>query len=699
MRASQAIAAFLPLLVLVGLSEGRSLNLADEDPKKYPVTKVITLLRDMQAQLEKEADTDEEVYDKMICWCQTNDREKSLSVQDAQAKIAQLTTLIETSSADSARLAQEITQHEQDLTESTKSLGTATGLRDQQVAEFRGEEKDMLQSVQALGSAIIILSKHHSGGASLLDAGRVRDVLEAVKYQMERHQALLLGTITPRQRRLVLAFGQQPAFRQNYQPQSSEIFGILRQMKETFESNLADSQKEEASNRKAYEELKAAKETEIKATRETIAEKKSRLAETDEKNALAKEEIEDVQNAMTFDDTFLLDLKERCATTRTEYDSRVAMRQEELSAVAEAIKILSDDQARDTFSKVMNPAASLFQRRSARRSAKHGLDERRLRAKAADLLSKVVTQAGGGSLAALVASVQLDPLTRVKAAIDTLVAELIQEKKLEILKRDSCADRANENERITETYQRDKSDLETKIEGYKGEIKDATNGLEALSKEITEMTTEMKHKGEGREAENRDFQSVIKDQREMQALLQKALAVLERVYSAKEGLNVQPVRVNNFVQVRNARSVQPPPAPEGFSTYGASRAKGGVLGMIEQIINDAKTLETESLRDEQSSQEEYENFVKDTNASIKAKQQQMVNQGAVKSNAEQALISSEEDLRAKAAELETLASTASAINMDCDFLVRNFDARMEARDQEVEGLQEAKAVLSGMRLD
>ena len=35
---------------------------------------------------------------------------------------------------------------------------------------------------------------------------------------------------------------------------------ILKQMKETFETNLSSSQKEEMANQKAYEELKAAKE-------------------------------------------------------------------------------------------------------------------------------------------------------------------------------------------------------------------------------------------------------------------------------------------------------------------------------------------------------------------------------------------------------------------------------------------------------
>merc|ERR1719507_631719 len=76
--------------------------------KRYPVSKVVTLLRDMQKELEKEAENDEEVFEKLDCWCKTNDREKSMSLQEAEQR-----------------------------------------------------SKDMLQSIQALDSAIVVLAKHH----------------------------------------------------------------------------------------------------------------------------------------------------------------------------------------------------------------------------------------------------------------------------------------------------------------------------------------------------------------------------------------------------------------------------------------------------------------------------------------------------------------------------------------------------------
>merc|ERR1719284_2103714 len=85
-----------------------SLTFDVAEAKNRPVSKVITLLKDMLKQLEKEAEEDEEVYDKLACWCETNDREKTKSIADAEARIADLTTKIEELTASSARLNTEI---------------------------------------------------------------------------------------------------------------------------------------------------------------------------------------------------------------------------------------------------------------------------------------------------------------------------------------------------------------------------------------------------------------------------------------------------------------------------------------------------------------------------------------------------------------------------------------------------------------
>jgi chromosome segregation ATPase len=291
----------------------------DEDAaKNRPVSKVITLLKDMLKQLEKEAEEDEEIYDKMACWCETNDKEKTKSIANAEAKISDLTTKIEELTAQSARLNTEIKNLEQEVAKNQAALDKATAIRQKELAEFNGEEKDLLESISALKAAVTVLSKHHGGSFLQMPRSHLLGVAATLQHEMSKHSSLLKGVLTHSERRAANSFIQAPdyfdaapTFKQSYAPQSGEIFGILKQMKETFENNLSASQKEEMANQKTYEEVKAAKEAEITAGQEQIDTKTQELADTDEKNAQAKEDIDDTTASLSADEQFLMMLKEK----------------------------------------------------------------------------------------------------------------------------------------------------------------------------------------------------------------------------------------------------------------------------------------------------------------------------------------------------------------------------------------------------
>merc|ERR1719316_2251754 len=61
-----------------------------DDAKNRPVSKVITLMKDMIGQLEKEAEEDQEIYDQMGCWCETGLKEKTKSIAAAEGTISNL---------------------------------------------------------------------------------------------------------------------------------------------------------------------------------------------------------------------------------------------------------------------------------------------------------------------------------------------------------------------------------------------------------------------------------------------------------------------------------------------------------------------------------------------------------------------------------------------------------------------------------
>lgn len=678
------------VFVLWPLARARSV-LDAADSKQYPITKVITLLKDMQAQLEKEAEEDEEIYDKMACWCKTNDRDKSFSIKEAETRIADLTTTIESTAAASGRLKVEIANHEADLAKSQKSVDDLTSIRTKQAKEFNGEEKDMLQSISALGSAIVVLGKHHKG-AALMDDKTLATITQVMQTQMTKHHAILLGIITPRQKKIVMAGFLQTDNFMSYNPASSEIFGILRQMKETFEGNLADSQKEEKANAKAFQEQKAAKEDEIKAIAGSLNEKKTQLAKTDETNAQSKEDLDDTQDSLSIDDNFLIDLKTRCKMNDQEWELRQKSRQEEITAVVEAISILSDDAARDSFSKTLGggAAASFLQQKAERNSR-----QTNARREAVQVLKAVAAKVGSPELSGLAMAAELDAFTKVKAAIDKMIKELIDAKAAEIKERDFCIDKTNEIELLTEKSTRKKSDSESKVATLETTIGELTTAVTTLKSEIDEMNIQIKRAGEDRELVNRDFQQTVQDQRETQKLLNKALTVLKAVFTKQEVAK----KASLAAESSEVQGGAPPPPPPGFKDYSKNAGGGGAVGLLTQILGDAKVLEAEAIKDEQFAQETYEKMIKNTNDSIKSKQNAIVNKSQDKANAEQDLGNTKTDLEQHTASLLTLSNAKNDLNLQCDFLVKNFDLRQQARDEEVEALRQAKAILSGMQVD
>jgi len=642
--------------------------------KNRPVSKVITLLKDMVGQLEKEAEEDEEVYETMGCWCETNDKEKTKSIADAESRIADLTAAIEEGTAQSAKLNTEIANLQKEIAKNGQALDTATALRTKQLAEFNEEEKDMLMSISSLKSAVIALSKHHE--AMLQDSDDTYEkVVSMLHDELHKHKDLLAEVITPKQRKAIDALEKAEdavAFLQ-YAPASGEIFGILKQMKETFETNLAASQKEEMENQKAYEDLKAAKEEEIAAGTSLADTKTTTLAATDEKKAQNSEDLEDTQAALEADTKFLANLKERCANMDQEYEERTKTRQLEIQAVSKALAFLSSDEAHDLFTRTFNFVQVQSVAQSQRRAA------------ISSVLSQAAKKSQDPRLSTLATQARLDAFTKVKKSIQDMVDKLIKEKEDEIKHKDFCIEEINNNERDTEMKERDRDDLVAKIDDLAMQIDSLAKAIEVLKAEVAEMQVQMKRAGEDREKANKDFQMTVADQRATQKLLTAALNILKGFYE-KAAL------VQKNSEQKEVAGQAPPP---GFKSYEKNAASGGVMGMMSGIINDAKAMEAEAIRGEESAQKTYEEFVMDTNMSIEEKVKDITGKTEAKAKAEGDKVEAETERDSVLGELEQLANENADLHKSCDFTLKNFELRQTARDEEIEALKQSIAMFSG----
>merc|ERR1719456_1783638 len=115
----------------------------------------------MSTQLQTEAELDEEAYDKMTCYCETNDKEKTKAIADENNKIELLTNSISELTAKEATLTSEVETLNAEIAENTNGLAKSTDIRNKEKAEFVADEKNMLVSITGLKSAVTVLGKHH----------------------------------------------------------------------------------------------------------------------------------------------------------------------------------------------------------------------------------------------------------------------------------------------------------------------------------------------------------------------------------------------------------------------------------------------------------------------------------------------------------------------------------------------------------
>merc|ERR1719456_1236258 len=654
----------------------------------------------MKEELEAEAKDDEEVYEQLTCWCETNRKEKETAIEAGKAKIEQLESSIEELTAKIAELTEHYNGQRGEMYKNDKAKKDATGMRMKEGQEVHKEETDLINAINACKHAIVVLSKHHPELLQLTGAAKelrkvsshlLSEVLTATQHDTLKS---FLRIAEGANADSFLQKDQIPGM-QSYAPQSGQIFGILKQMKEDFEKNLAETQAAEEKAIAEYESLNAASVEEIEAGKKAMDQAEQEKADASEKKAADEEDLADTKEQLAKDEEFLANLNAKCEATDKEYQERVKGRTEEIAAVGDTIAILNSDESFSSFGKTLGgpgqvvdgvrQAGAFLQLRSR---IHHMSAEQQLRHRVASLLRNVYRKNLSDPRLAMVAtSVELDAFTKVKKAIDDMVAELTAQQKDEVEHKDWCRTEIDRNERETDHKYRDKDDLETKIADLTSSIKQLTEDIATLNTDIKTMKTEMTRASEDREAENADFQQAVMDQRITQQILKKAIDRMSQVYAL---LQAGPAHFQS-----SATDTDPGSGPARFAKKEKHGGGSKVIALLTECMNDSKATENENIVAEQDAQVAYESFMKDSNDSVAQKMEEIVNKTEKLARAQEEKIQSEADHKNTMAAIMTLSDESGDLHKSCDFILKNFDIRQKARAAEIDALNQAKAILSG----
>jgi len=671
-----------------------------------PITKVITLLKDMQKELEAEAKEDKETYEKLKCWCDTNGAGKTQAVTDQKAKIDELNALIEGGSGKIGELSTEIDGLNKDIAQAKGAIAEATEIRNKEAAEFHTEETELLKSVTLLKGAIVALSKHNAG---LLQSDSelvsMQPALRKLVHQNLKHLDWLeasrdkdaflsfinanddiLEADTPSRGSALegLSMLQRDSMpvHKSYGAQSGQIFGILKQMKEAFEIDLPEIQKAEAERAQASALMIGEKESEIAGSQSSLEDKTAQLAKTKEAFTTAKSDLKDTKASLDADQRFLLTMTETCTKGDAEAERRQQMRADEIAGVSAAIEILDTDEVRDGQATTFK-----FLQMSSHRSRTSLMMKRNVhrREKAVALLKKVVDQAP--ALAFILMSAKADPFKKVIAAIDNLSAQLKTEMADEVKHKDFCVNEFHENKVDEEKKQAKLDSLESKLGDLASHKKKVEDTMANLKAEIADLQVQMQRASEDRKAENIEFQRVVADQIRTIEALKAAHAKLAEFYMP-----------DGFLQTAQTPSADAgvAEAPE-LNKVENNGNSNKVMNLIQKLTGEAQVIRDTATSDEQNAADAYVKLVGESNDSFKAKSRAVMDKTEELSDTEQAIsqatVSKGETLR----ELESLAQTKAELHAQCDFLLKNFEARQKARAAELDALAEVKAILGGMK--
>jgi len=677
------------LSLLLACALGSTLNV-----DQRPISKVLTLLKDMVGQLQKEAEEDAAVKEQYDCWCETGRREKTTAIADAGVRIKQLTSSIAEGASNSARLSTEIANLEKEVAKNTEALDEATTMRKKQLSEFTTDEKSMMGSIGQMKSAIETIAAKHEGGAFLqqsssADDNKMIEAIVAVKNQMHRHAKLF----SAHQRDVVTAFLRSPedavsdgqlalvqqgsSFNPEHTSSSGQIFGVLKGMKESFEKNLAVAQQEETRSEADYQALKKAKSDEVAAGTNLADIKSTERGNTDSKHAQDSQDLMDTEATLDADTSYLKNLKEQCANVDKEYFERTQTRQQETAAVSKALQYLNSDDAADLYSRTYSASASFvqMQMQSSQRKA------------VSRVLSALAAKTHDARIAALAvaAGSPQDAIGKVKESIQEMIDRFVLEKEEEIKKKDYCVDNLAANERDTDQKRNLANDHTYKIGELTSQIEILTREISELHAEIASTRQSVKRAGEDREKQNTVYQKTIADQRATRKLVAGAIDILKGFYDKAALMQSH--------SKQGAPAGAPP--PPGFKNYQKSGTSGGVIGMMQQIVNDAEAMEAECLKGEEDSQIAYESFITESNAAIVDMQKSITHKSQAKADAESDKAQTEIELKETKQEIADLGLGNTELHSDCDYILKNFDLKQAGRDDEISGLKQSINIFSG----
>jgi hypothetical protein len=596
--------------------------------------------------------------------------------------------------------------HRSDRENAKQAMATARSLRAKEASAFASYKADADANLGALRKAITSIEAGSAGTFLQSEAvATVRNVVRSADEMLELD------------RRDVLEF-LQASHGVGYSPSSGEITGVLKQLEDRMAANLADATSTEKGSIETFNGLMTAKAKEIEANSQAIEAKTLRSGELAVHITVMKHDLTDTEASLVADTAFLENLDKNCATKAAEWNVIVKTRSAELVALTETISLLTNDDSLELFKRTLpGSAASLVQLQVAQSS------QRQSRALAVihSIRSSARSGLDGLDFISLALHGRKGGFEKVLPMIDNMVEILKKEQVDDDSKSEYCKTQLDSLDDQRKMLDRSVSDSDSAIADASEAISTLSSDIEALEHGIKSLDASVAEASEQRKSENEDFTSLIAQDTAALELIGLAKNRLHKFYAPS--LYAPPPKrelsEDDRIMVNMGGTAPPTPAPGGLAgtdiaallqvsvhshsleapespaAYAKSEESKGVIAMMDLLLQELETEMTVARTEEADAQRDYEQMLKDSRNRRIADSSSLTDKGAAKADLEAALQARKDDRSSSNKQLVATLKAIQATHVECDWLLNYHTMRKEARDNEIEALQKAKAVLSG----
>merc|ERR1719198_1914026 len=291
--------------------------------------------------------------------------------------------------------------------------------------------------------------------------------------------------------------------------------------------------------------------------------------------------------------------------------------------------------------------------------------------------------------------------------IDELVRDLKAEQSVDDDKKAYCLAEIDKAEDKKKGLDLDISDLEKAIEDGEESIVTLKEEIDGLEDGIREMDKEVAEATEQRKEEHDEYHNLKASDTAAKELLAFAKNRLNKFYNPKlykpppkrelseeDRITVNmggtlaptqpPAGIAGTGIAALAQREAPPPPPETMGAYTkSSEENNGVIAMIDLLVKDLDKEMTVATTEEKDAQADYEKMMADSAAKRAEDSKSVEDKKAAIADLAEAIQGDTDSKASASKELGATLERIHALHGECDWLVKYYDARKEARVGEV----------------